>query len=241
MKNINWQNIRLIVILFVMVFLYSFSTHRNAKRAVKNITISFYGGEENLFITHEMVNNLLKQNLGGTLTIKKEEVDLKSLETALNNHKMIEKCEIFSTIDGSLNANITQKTPIVRYVSGNTMYYLDNKGYKIPLSENFSARVPIIMGTLEEKDMGKYMILCNEIYKDDFLKKNITGIKILPSGNVIMTNRNYDYKIIFGKPVYVEKKLKNYKAFFQHAVKDTLIKNYKEVNVMFTEQVVCKK
>ena len=121
------------------------------------------------------------------------------------------------------------------------MYYLDNKGVEIPLSENFSARVPILMGTFDEKERDNYVLLCNEIYKDDFLKKNITGIKVLPSGSVILTSRNYDYKIIFGKPVYVEKKLKNYKAFFQHAVKDTLIKNYKEVNVMFTEQVVCKK
>ncbi|HJR99542.1 MAG TPA: hypothetical protein VJ780_01300 [Flavobacterium sp.] len=241
MKRFNWQNIRLLLILFVMVFLFSFSSHRNEERIIKSITISFFGGDENLFITHEMVNNLLKQNLGGTLTIKKEEVDLKSLETALNNHKMIEKCEIFSTIDGSLNTNIKQKTPIVRYISRNTMYYLDSKGVNIPLSENFSARVPIVMGTYDDKDADNYVLLFNEIYKDDFLKKNITGIKILPSGSVILTNRNYDYKIIFGKPVYVEKKLKNYKAFFYHAIKDTLIKNYKEVNVMFTEQVVCKK
>ena len=241
MKRFNWQNIRLVLILMVMVFLYSFAAHKNRKREVKNVSISFFGGDENLFITHEIVNNLLKQNFGGTLTIKKEEVDLKSLEAALNNHEMIEKCEIFSTIDGSLNTNIKQKTPIIRYISGSTMYYLDNKGIKIPLSENFSARVPILMGDFDDKNKQDYVLLFNEIYKDDFLKKNITGIKILPSGSVVLTNRNYKYKIIFGKPVYVEKKLKNYKAFFHHAVKDTLIKNYKEVNVMFTEQVVCKK
>lgn len=241
MKRFNWQNIRLVLILIVMVFLYSFAAHKNSKREVKDVTISFFGGDENLFITHEIVNNLLKQKLGEAKTIKKEEVDLKSLETALNNHEMIEKCEIFSTIDGSLNTNIKQKTPIIRYISGNTMYYLDNKGIKIPLSENFSARVPILMGTFDDKNKQDYVLLFNEIYKDDFLKKNITGIKILPSGSVILTNRNYNYKIIFGKPVYVEKKLRNYKAFFQHALKDTLIKNYKEVNVMFTEQVVCKK
>jgi len=63
----------------------------------------------------------------------------------------------------------------------------------------------------------------------------------MPSGSVILTNRSYDYKIVFGKPINVEDKLKIYKAFFQHAIKDTLIKNYKEVNVMFTQQVVCKK
>jgi len=44
-----------------------------------------------------------------------------------------------------------------------------------------------------------------------------------------------------GKPIHVEQKLRNYKAFFLHAVKDTLIREYKEVNLMFEEQVVCKK
>lgn len=241
MKRFNWQNIRLVLILGVMVFLYSFSSVRNSNRVLHKVNISFIGKNENLFITHEIVNNLLIQNFGGTLTIKKDEVDLRSLETALNKHELIEKCEIFSTIEGSLNTTIKQKTPIVRYVSGNTMYYLDNKGFKMPLSDNFSARVPIVVGNIDENEKANYVLLFNEIAKDNFLRKNITGVKILASGSVILTNRNYDYKIIFGKPVYVEKKLKNYKAFFYHAIKDTLIKNYKEVNVMFTEQVVCKK
>jgi len=241
MKRLNWHNIRLIVIIVVMIFLYSFSTKRNEKRVMNDVNISFPKGQENLFITHEIVNNLLKQNLGGSLKVEKDKVDLNTLETVLDDHGMIEKAEVFSTIDGSLSAQIIQKTPIARFVSSNTSYYLDSKGDKMPLSENFSARVPLVVGSLAENGTAKYMELLNEISQDDFLNKNITGIKILPSGSVIMTNRNYDYKIIFGKPVYVKKKLKNYKAFFYHAVKDTLVKQYKEVNVMFTQQVVCKK
>lgn len=224
-----------------MVFLYSFSSKRNEKRVIGNVNISFEEGKENLFITHEIVNNLLKQNLGGTYNIKKVKVDLNTLETVLDDHGMIEKAEVFSTIDGSLSAQIIQKTPIARFLSSDTSYYLDSKGDKMPLSENFSARVPLVVGSLVENGTAKYMELLNEINQDGFLNKNITGVKILPSGSVIMTNRNYDYKIVFGNPVYVKKKLKNYKAFFYHAVKDTLVKQYKEVNLMFTEQVVCKK
>ncbi|MBD3724671.1 MAG: cell division protein FtsQ [Flavobacteriaceae bacterium] len=241
MKKLNWYNIRLVVIVVLMVFLYSFSSTRNENRKIKEPTISFAKGQENLFITHEIVNNLLKQNLGGTYNIKKVKVDLNTLETVLDDHEMIEKAEVFSTIDGSLSALITQKTPIVRFVSSNDSYYLDSKGIKMPLSENFSARVPLVTGSLAENGTEKYIELFNEISKDDFLSKNITGVKILPSGSVIMTNRNFDYKIIFGNPIYVKKKLDNYKAFFYHAVKDTLVKNYKEVNLMFTQQVVCKK
>ena len=55
-------------------------------------------------------------------------MDLNTLETVLDDHEMIEKAEVFSSLDGSLNAHIKQKTPIVRYVSDNAKYYLDSKG-----------------------------------------------------------------------------------------------------------------
>lgn len=241
MKRFNWQNIRLVLIVFAMIFLYSFASKRNQNREVKDIKISFEEGQDNLFITHEMVNNLLIQNCGGAFPFQKVRVDLNTLESVLDDHEMIEKAQVFSSIDGSLSAHVKQKTPIVRLLSDNTSYYIDSKGTKMPLSENFSARVPLVMGEFLDEDKENYMFLFNEINKDDFLKKNITGIKILPSGGVIMMNRNYDFKIVFGKPIHVEQKLKNYKAFFLHAIKDTLIEEYKEVNLMFEEQVVCKK
>ena len=241
MKRLNWQNIRLVLIIFLMIFLYSFSIKRNNERLLSSVNISFAAEKENNFITHEIVNNLLIQNSGKPLSIRKEKVDLNTLETVLDDHEMIEKAEVFSSIDGSLNAHIKQKTPIVRYMSDNTKYYLDSKGDRMPLSENFSARVPVVVGQINDDKKSDYVYLFNEIAKDDFLKKSITGLTVLPSGSIVMTNRDYDFKIIFGNPIHVNKKLKNYKAFYKHAIKDTLIKNYKSVNLLFTDQVVCKK
>ncbi|MEZ4853475.1 cell division protein FtsQ/DivIB [Flavobacterium sp.] len=241
MKKINWHNIRLVLIILLMVFLYSFASKRNQNRAIKNVQISFVNTKENHFLTDELVNNLLKQNLGGSFSIAKDKVDLNSVETALNNHGMIEKAEVFSSIDGCLNAQITQKTPIVRYLSSANSYYLDKNGSIMPLSSNYSARVPIVVGNLTEQNKEKYFELFQEIDSDNFLKKNITGIEILPSGNVVMKNRTYNYKIILGKPERVRQKLNNYKGFYYFSIKDTLAKKYKEVNLIFTDQVVCKK
>jgi cell division protein FtsQ len=180
-----------------------------------------------MFLTHQMVNNLLIQNLGDASRIQKDKVDLNTLENTLNHHEMIEKAEVFSTIDGFLNTRITQKTPILRVISDNDSYYLDKKGDIISLSTNFSARVPLVVGEISKEKRKPYLNLFNEINKDDFLSKNITGAQIMPSGNVVLTNRSFDYKIAFGKPINVQKKLRNYKAFFHHAIKDTLIKEYK--------------
>ena len=240
MKRINWHTIRLVLIIFTMIFLYSFSVKRNSERKISKIDIKFESNE-NMFLTHEMVNNLLIQNLGGASSIQKDKLDLDTLETVLDDHEMIEKAQVFSSIDGLLNTRITQKTPIVRVITDNEIYYLDAKGEKMSLSKNFSARVPLVTGEISVQKSKPYLFLFKEIKKDDFLSKNITGASITASGNVVLTNRSYDYKIVFGKPINVENKLKNYKAFFQHAIKDTLIESYKEVNLMFTQQVVCKK
>jgi len=240
MKKINWHTIRLVFIVFMMIFLYSFSSKRNSERKISKIDIKFESNE-NMFLTHEMVNNLLIQNLGSDKNIQIDKVNLNTLETVLDDHEMIEKAQVFSTIDGLLNTRIIQKTPIIRVITDNESYYLDSKGDKMALSQNFSARVPLVSGEVSNTTEKPYLLLFNEIKRDDFLSKNITGAQIMPSGNVVLTNRSYEYKIAFGKPIDVEKKLKNYKAFFQHAIKDTLIKNYKEVNLMFTQQVVCKK
>ena len=133
MIRINWHTIRLVLIIFAMIFLYSFSSKRNSQRKISKIDIKFESNE-NMFLTHEMVNNLLIQNLGGTSSIQKDKVDLNTLETVLDDHEMIEKAQIFSTADGFLNMRITQKTPIVRVITDVDSYYLDSKGDKISLS-----------------------------------------------------------------------------------------------------------
>lgn len=240
MRRINWHSIRLVLVVLMMIFLYSFSSKRNSERKINKIDIQF-DSKENMFLTHQMVNNLLIQNLGDASRLQKDKVDLNTLENELSHHEMIEKAEVFSTIDGFLNTRITQKTPIIRVISDNDSYYLDRKGDRISLSTNFSARVPLVVGEISKEKRKSYLKLFNEIKNDDFLSKNITGAQIMPSGNVVLTNRSFDYKIAFGKPINVQKKLRNYKAFFHHAIKDTLIKEYKEINLMFTQQVVCKK
>jgi len=240
MRRINWHSVRLVLVILMMIFLYSFSSKRNSERKINKIEIKFESNE-NMFLTHQMVNNLLIQNLGGSSRIQKDKVDLNTLENTLNHHEMIEKAEVFSTIDGFLNTRITQKTPILRVISDDDSYYLDKKGGRISLSTNFSARVPLVVGEISKEKRKSYLNLFNEINNDNFLSKNITGAQIMPSGNVVLTNRSFDFKIAFGKPINVKKKLKNYKAFFHHAIKDTLIKEYKEINLMFTQQVVCKK
>ncbi len=240
MKKLNWNNIRLLLMLIAIVVLYAFGLERNKKRLVSEPEIEFFG-ENRLFITEESVNKLLIENLGSGQTLVKDELFLKSLESVLTKNQMIEEAEVFVTTDGRLKAEVKQKTPIARIYEGNRSFYIDYQGTEMPISDNFSARVPLVSARFSDENRTELTRLLRHIYDDEFLKKNIISIEVKDDKDVIMKNRNYKYDILFGRPKNIEQKFNNYKAFFQKASQDSLIEKYSQINLKFTKQVVCTK
>ena len=240
MKNFNWQIIRLILIFGFVIFLYSFSSKRNENRQLIKSEVIFVGAN-NLFVKQETVNNMLIDYKESASNIKKDNLDLLKLEKTIDNQPMIEKSQVFVTIGGVLKAIVKQKTPVARLFIGSESSYLDYQGNTMPLSEFYTARVPVISGEINNQISQQLIDLFRLIYDDEFLKKNIIGIQILPNGSLKMKNRNYDFDIFFGNPINIEQKFKNYKAFYQKATFDTTLNNYKSINLQFTQQVVCTK
>ncbi|HEU0136045.1 MAG TPA: cell division protein FtsQ [Flavobacterium sp.] len=240
MKYFKWNNVRLLLMLALMIFLYSFTSERNANRTLRKSEVIFAGGSDR-FVEVKTVNKLLIENKTTVAGIRKVTLDLNKLEKTLNNHGMIEKSEVFVTVDGVLKAVVKQKTPIVRVLNGDGSYYIDYEGNKMPLSEVQSARLPLVSGAQNIINSEALIGFFRIIHDDDFLKKNIIGVLVLPNGNIKMKNRNFDYEIDFGKPLNIDGKFKNYKAFFQKASLDSTLYNYKMVNLKFSQQVVCTK
>lgn len=226
--------------IMLVLFLFSFASMRNENRKITKIDVKIID-EDTPFLLPTMVNKLLIEKNEHSKTITKEGLDLKKLEKSVNNHDLIQKSELFVSVDGVLKAVVKQKTPVGRVVQETGSFYLDYEGNRMPLSENYSARVPLVFGKIDAVENEKLSEVLKMIYEDDFLKKNIIGVQVVSSGNLIMQNRNYDYTIDFGKIINIDRKFKNYKAFFQKAVSDSTLNNYKKINLKFTQQVVCIK
>jgi cell division protein FtsQ len=240
MKIFTWINIRLVLMIVLVLSLFSFASYRNENRKISKIDVKIID-KDTPFLLPEMVNKLLIEKNQHSKTITKEGLDLKKLEKSVNNHDLIQKSEVFVSVDGVLKAVVKQKTPIGRVVSGNDSFYIDYEGNRMPLSDNYSARVPLVSGEINAVKNEKLSEVLKMIYEDDFLKKNIISVQVLSNSNLVLENRNYDFDIDFGKIINIEKKFKNYKAFFQKAVLDSTLNNYKKINLKFTQQVVCIK
>ena len=240
MKLFKWTNIRLLLMFASVIFLFSFTSNRNENRKLTKSVVIFV--DDNApFVKQETVNKLLIENKKDASSIQKVNLDLNKLERILNAQKMIEKSDVFVTIDGVLKAVVKQRNPIARFFNGDNSFYIDYEGNRMPLSTNFTARVPLVSGEINKKNNEDLAELFRVIYDDAFLKKNIIGIEIMPNGSLKMLNRNFDYQIDFGRMINVERKFKNYKAFFQKAVLDSSLYKYKKIDLRFTEQVVCTK
>lgn len=240
MKRFNWPTIRLLLMLALVIFLYSFTGKRNLNRKVTKAEVVFVG-ENQLFVKQQAVNKLLIENRQHPKTIAIDALDLNKLEKTIDSHPLIDKSEVSVSVDGVLKAVVKQKTPIARINGKGASFYIDYKGNKMPLSDNYTARVLLVSGEINDKNKEDLAKLFRVIYDDVFLKKNIIGMQVMPNGSVLMLNRNYNFKIDFGQLINVEQKFKNYKAFFQKVVLDSSIAEYKKIDLRFAEQVVCTK
>jgi cell division protein FtsQ len=224
----------------LVIFLFSFTSKRNENRKLTKAVVVFIG-DNALFIKRETVNKLLIENKENASSIQKDKLDLNKLERTLDSNDLIQKSDVFVSIDGVLKAMVKQKTPIARVFNDEDSFYIDYEGDTMPLSENFTARVPLVSGVINKKNNEELAQLFRVIYDDDFLRKNIIAIQIMPNGSLKMLNRNFEYQIDFGSIIDSERKFKDYKAFFQKAVLDSSLYKYKKIDLRFTKQVVCTK
>ncbi|WP_339882569.1 cell division protein FtsQ [Polaribacter vadi] len=229
-----------LVLIGCLGFLYSFSSIRNQQKKVTEIIVEFEDGDNN-FLTHAMVNKLLIQNQETVQNQAKSVIDLYNLENNVSKNPYVEKAAVFLTVQGVLKSVIKQRTPVARVINKKDSYYIDKEGVKVPLSDNYSARVLLVSGVKDEDDVSEILPLIDTILKDNFLRKEVVGIEKSDANEYQFSVRSGNYKIDFGNLTEVDVKFKKLKAFYNKTFEDETIQIYKTINVKYHNQVVCTK
>ncbi|WP_317131668.1 cell division protein FtsQ/DivIB [Formosa maritima] len=229
----------MIVLLGIVVFLYAFSTVKNTERKVTEPVIKFKG-DNNLFLTHENVSKLLIQKNQSVKNKSKETLDLNDLETALNSNQMVKSAQVHLSVNGVLTAEIEQKRPIAR-VRTNASYYIDDQGSYMPLSSNYTARVPLVTGHIEKNNLENVFKMAQKVNEDEFLRTHVIEIHQSEKNTIFLKFRQCNFIIQLGNLKHLDKKIMNLKAFYNKALKDKTLNDYVNVNLQFDNQVVCTK
>ena len=237
--RIKYNDIKIIGLILLVGFLFAFSNQRNSVIKV-DLKAPVFIGENKLFITDQTVSKLLIQNQRPLTEQPKDIIDLNELEVALNSNSMIKKAEVFMSVEGELYTEIEQKRPIAR-VSSNASYYIDDDGSYMPLSSNYTARVPLVTGNVNKNSLETVYEFASAVDQDEFLKKHVIEIRQNDDNTIDFRIRKSDFTVHLGTLKKLDKKINNFKAFYQKAFKDKILETYTRVDLKFDKQVICTK
>lgn len=209
------------------------------------------------FINADDVKDYIAKGYGNCSGKRLEEIDLGKIEEVLDKKSAIRKSEAYTTTDGTLHIMISQRKPVVRFVSDKGGWYADETGFIFPLQKKFTSRVPIVDGAIPLDISRDYKGLPKTKYEKawvegildfvQYLNENrkwrdaVAQIHVEGNGHLVIVPRNGREKFEIGRPDEFKKKFAKIEDYYKFIVPEKGADAYTKVNVSFDGQIVCRK
>lgn len=255
LKKINWRAVLYgflwLISLSGLIALMSFIEIKKSTLKCKDVKV-LLPGQFN-FIERNEVDRILMANAGAMVGRDLNEINIHKLENALKANPFIEFAKVYADMTGIIHVQIRQREPVIRVVNmANLHFYIDANGYKIPLSDNYTAKVLVASGFIEEDFSGRVDTLKTQLLRDlyrtalyikgDTLWDNqIEQLFVDLKGDIEMVPRVGNQKIILGSADSLQTKFRNLLVFYKKAIPKVGWDTYKTINLKYANQIVCEK
>ncbi len=255
LKSINWKRILMafcwLISISGLVALMSFINIKKAEQKCTDIKIIIPGTQ--YFVERQEIDAILLKGNGQLIGRNLAGIDIQKLEDKLKENAFVEDAKVYFDMDGVLNVKIDQREPVLRVINMlNQNFYIDKKGIKIPVSDNFTANVLAANGYIMESYSGKIDTLKTRIGRDLYTaaayisQDSLWDAQIeqlfVNSGNeIVMIPRVGNHQIILGNAKDLPLKFKNLMIFYKKAMPTVGWNAYKTINIKYANQVVCER
>ena len=172
----NFRILKILILLLLVSGLTAFSIVKNGDRNINFDRINYMNSDLK-FISVKSVNKLLKQTDSNSSALLKRNLNLKKIEEIINDNAFIDFAEVSMNLHGELGIKIVERKPVFRVLNGE--YYIDTNGDKMPLSNLFSERIPLIISSVNPSDYVGLGSLGSFLKNDNFLKHASRGLLLL--------------------------------------------------------------
>lgn len=237
-----------VVSLAGLVVLMSFIGVKKSTMTCKKVQVLIPGSQ--YFIDKQEVDNILGLNNNSLVGMRLETINLHGLEKKLKANPFIASAKVYADMDGVIVVEISQRQPMMRMINLNGQnFYIDEHGLKIPVSENFTARVLVANGFIDEAFLNRIDTLHTAISKDvfktaDFIRKDslwaaqIGQIYVNEQHEIELIPRVGNQRILLGSADSLDVKFKNLLAFYKQALPMVGWDTYKAINIKYSNQVI---
>jgi len=196
-----------------------------------------FKGKGARFLDVEIVNKLLIQSDDSLFFQQKYMVALNKVEQQFLDHPVVKSAELFTVPEGKLHIEVEERLPIVR-IQANNSFYLDEVGKVMPLSDRFTAKVPLFYGELKEENMQALVLLISKLSSDAFLAAEVIDFQWQNSAFVLGL-RSYPFEVVWGEDIAFEHKVEKLKRFCAFTLENK-DKKFNRINLTYDKQVVAR-
>lgn len=233
---------------------------RTADRTpVSALDVKVKGAEGMHFIDEAAILREIKDHGTAVVGAPLGEVDVPSLEERLRNLPSVAKAEVYHTMDGVLHVNVEQRVPIVRVFNHDgSSFYIDREGFTMPLSNNYTARVPVVSGHLfepgallgvrsvYENDSAQQRFYSDDIHRlalflraDPFWDALIDQVVVNASGEFELIPKVGAQRILLGDGTDLQQRFSKLRLFYEKGITQADWRRYARIDLRFADQIVC--
>ena len=250
----RWVNILIYAgVLLGVTVIAGIADGRLSDRPCEGIKPVIRNNHGNEFLDGKKVRELIREEHGAMIEDEAMgEINVADIELALRENHYIRDVEVYTDRANYLVADLELRRPIARVIGEEgTDFYLDEEGYKVPLSEDFTANALLLRGkineplmphdTLENATVSKMLPMLNFIDGDEFLSSQISEIVVDEDGELVLYPEVGDVLIYFGEPAEWQEKFMKMNLFYHQVLNEAGWDKYKSINLKYKDQVVAKK
>ncbi len=240
---------------FLLAFLASMSFAWNADGLKKTRSLEFKinNTNGNVFLQESQLRDFIGISETGWQNRLKNNF-ITQLEQKLSQHPSVYHCKVFTSLSGKITIEAQSKTPLMRITDLNShSLYIDFEGGSMPLSDLWTARLPLVSGYFKANDfkvvrkpVSKPTLktfnafeFCRHTLTDTLFKHLIHGIYFDSTGTVILTPVMGPEQIIMDTSEYYPQKLNQLKQFYKTAYRTSSQWNcYQILDLRYSNQII---
>ena len=231
-----------------LIVLMSFIETKKAEVLCKDVKVYIPGNQ--YFIDRDEVDDILQIHSHALIGHKMERINLHDLQNKLKANPFIEYAKVYADMDGIITIEISQRQPVLRVMNRfDQDFYVDQHGLKMPLSANFTARVLVANGYIDELFANRvdtlHTAIAMELFKTvDYIRKDslwdaqIAQIYVNREHEIELVPRVGNNRILLGNADSLDVKFHNLLVFYKKALPRVGWEAYELINIKYANQVI---
>lgn len=221
--------------------------------AINGLKIEVDYNDGVFFLKEKEIESTIKTLLHDSLMYKSyKDISIASIENELSKNPFVSNVEVFSNITGAMIVKIKQRNPVLRVINKEGVsFYIDDNAQTMPLSSNFTARVPVASGNISFKNIENDSLVSTQkeqlfdlvefIRSDPFWNAQTEQIYVNSDDEIELIPKLENHVFLLGDVNNLEEKFRRMNIFYKEVLKNQKSDQFKVINVKFKNQIICSK